>query len=136
MAEIDRLKSAFNIVVKYGFCSDCRWIFDSEACHKCDCYQNGVKLIKEAVELVYGDSSSMKHDDVKHGEWLGDGYNEAVYCSECKEEAPYESIYEEQFDYDWEENLVPCGYEEHKEYIRTKYCPYCGAKMDGGKQDE
>lgn len=74
--------------------------------------------------------------EVRHGEWLEDEYNETTYCSECKEEALYKSIFEEQFDYDWEENLVPCGYEEHKEYIRTKYCPYCGAKMDGGKQDE
>ena len=136
MAEIDRLESAFNIVVKYGFCSDCRRSFDSEVCHKCDCYQNGVKLIREAVELVSGDLSSIKHDDVKHGEWLEDEYNETVYCSECKEEALYKSIFEEQFDYDWEENLVPCGYEEHKEYIRTKYCPNCGAKMDGDTNDE
>lgn len=89
----------------------------------------------EAVELVSGDSSSMKHDDVKHGEWLEDEYNETVYCSECKEEALYESTFEEQFDYDWEENLVPCGYEEHREYIRTKYCPNCGSDMRGGKNE-
>ena len=74
--------------------------------------------------------------EVRHGEWLEDEYNETTYCSECKEEASYNSTFELQFDYDWEENLVPCGYEEHKEYIRTKYCPNCGAKMDGGKQDE
>ena len=74
--------------------------------------------------------------EVRHGEWLEDEYNETTYCSECKEEALYNSTFELQFDYDWEENLVPCGYEEHKEYIRTKYCPNCGAKMDGGKQDE
>ena len=74
--------------------------------------------------------------EVRHGEWLEDEYNETTYCSECKEEALYKSIFEEQFDYDWEENLVPCGYEEHKEYIRTKYCPNCGAKMDGDTNDE
>lgn len=74
--------------------------------------------------------------EVRHGEWLEDEYNETTYCSECKEEALYNSTFELQFDYDWEENLVPCGYEEHKEYIRTKYCPYCGAKMDGGTNDE
>ena len=74
--------------------------------------------------------------EVRHGEWLEDEYNETTYCSECKEEALYNSTFELQFDYDWEENLVPCGYEEHKEYIRTKYCPNCGAKMDGDTNDE
>ena len=74
--------------------------------------------------------------EIRHGEWLEDEYNETTYCSECKEEALYKSIFEEQFDYDWEENLVPCGYEEHKEYIRTKYCPNCGAKMDSDTNDE
>lgn len=74
--------------------------------------------------------------EVRHGKWLEDEYNETTYCSECKEEALYNSTFELQFDYDWEENLVPCGYEEHKEYIRTKYCPNCGAKMDGDTNDE
>ena len=74
--------------------------------------------------------------EIRHGEWLEDEYNETTYCSECKEEALYNSTFELQFDYDWEENLVPCGYEEHKEYIRTKYCPNCGAKMDGDTNDE
>lgn len=42
-------KIAFNIVVKYGFCGDCRWMLDSKQCHKCDCYQKAVKIIKEAL---------------------------------------------------------------------------------------
>lgn len=74
--------------------------------------------------------------EVRHGEWLEDEYNETTYCSECEKEALYNSTFELQFDYDWEENLVPCGYEEHKEYIRTKYCPNCGAKMGGDTNDE
>ena len=69
--------------------------------------------------------------EIRHGKWLEDEYDETMYCSKCKEEALYESTFELQFDYDWEENLVPCGYEEHRTYIRTKYCPHCGAKMDG-----
>ena len=59
--------------------------------------------------------------EVRHGKWVEDEYNETVYCSECKEEALYKSIFEEQFDYDWEKNLIPYGYEEHREYIKTKY---------------
>lgn len=42
-------KTAFDIVVKYGFCGDCRCVLDSKQCHKYDCYQNAVKIIKEVM---------------------------------------------------------------------------------------
>lgn len=70
--------------------------------------------------------------EVRHGEWVEDGYNDIpCVCLCCGAEAQYTSTFEETFDYDWEENLVPCGYEEIREYIRTPFCPNCGAKMDG-----
>ena len=49
--ETDRkkLESAFNIVVKYGFCQDCRWVFEDKHCLECGCYQDGAKIIKEAL---------------------------------------------------------------------------------------
>lgn len=73
--------------------------------------------------------------EVRHGEWIEDGYNDIpCVCSCCGAEAQYTSTFEETFDYDWEENLCSTGYEEIREYIRTPFCPNCGAKMDGGKE--
>lgn len=43
---------AFNIAIKYGFCSDCAWVLDKGHCHECDCYQNAVKVIRDALEKL------------------------------------------------------------------------------------
>lgn len=65
------------------------------------------------------------------GEWIEDGYtNRPCVCSHCVEEAYYKSVFEEKFDYDWDENLYSNGYEELREYIKSNYCPNCGAKME------
>ena len=85
----------------------------------------------DVVEIRHGKWLTADIVEIRHGKWLEDEYDETTYCSECKEEALYESTFELQFDYDWEENLVPCGYEEHRAYIKTKFCPNCGARMDG-----
>lgn len=72
---------------------------------------------------------------VRHAEWIEDGYDDfPCVCSYCGEEAPHESFFDPVFEYDYEENLQPRGYEENIEYIKTQYCPHCGAKMDGGRK--
>ena len=72
-----------------------------------------LKAIKDAPTVVA--------EPVRHGEWVGtdyDGYadgNPVYYlwqCSCCHEE--------------YERDGLPPWYD---------YCPNCGAKMDGGKQD-
>lgn len=46
------LQYAFDMVVKYDFCANCRWELGSKQCHKYDCYENGVKRIREALEIA------------------------------------------------------------------------------------
>ena len=66
------------------------------------------------------------------GEWIEDGYAEKpCVCSYCGEEAHYTSTFRETFDYDWEENLQSTGYEEIREYVKSNFCPNCGADMRG-----
>ncbi len=43
---------AFNIAIKYGFCSDCVQDLDEGRCHECDCYQSAVKVIRDALEKL------------------------------------------------------------------------------------
>lgn len=43
---------AFNIAIKYGFCRDCRLVFDKSHCHEYDCYQSAVKVIRDALEKL------------------------------------------------------------------------------------
>ena len=93
------------------------------------------EILAKAVDTVIDFIKQVPALDIApvvHARWIEDGYRGIpCVCSHCGEEAHYMSIFKEQFDYDWDENLVPCGYEEIREYIKSKSCPECGARMDG-----
>lgn len=55
----EKRQSAFNIVVYYGFCGNCRWHFEGKHCLECAYYQKGVKIIKEAL---FGDEAALATD--------------------------------------------------------------------------
>lgn len=56
-------------------------------------------------------------EEVKHGEWylLDECANEGVYCSVCHKKV-YKTDYANQ-------------------NVKSKYCPNCGAKMDGKRKE-
>lgn len=76
---------------------------------------NNVKILNYAryIISVLSDKERFPAADVepvRHGEWIEyTGYPHIIVCSEC----------------DW--GTLPC----EKDF---KYCPNCGAKMDGGKK--
>ena len=65
------------------------------------------------VEKIVGRQPTVDAEPVRHGRWIKGGYacGEAEWkCSECHE-------------IDWRTSIS-----------RFKYCPFCGAKMDGSAE--
>lgn len=62
---------------------------------------------------------------VVHGRWVHDDLGH-TYCSKCHERLPYIHCYSEEpcsdYDEEWDEEIPV-----------TRYCPHCGAKMNGGE---
>lgn len=90
-------------------------------CEKCLYNKNCQFLAAHKNADVEGCTAFDDKDDfvkVKHGHWvlLDDCANAGVYCSVC-----HKKVYKEQ-------------YANVKE--KSKFCPNCGAKMDGGKENE
>lgn len=61
---------------------------------------------------------------VRHGRWISltECANEGVYCSICKKKV-------------WKSDYAWCS-KRSRNKLRSNYCPNCGAKMDGGDNDE
>ena len=82
-------------------------------------YNHGVG---DSIAIIKN-APTIEAEPVKHGKWVkmsdADGYYYA--CSECGEELYREWIFDREFD------LFP----KKKTIDKTRYCPNCGAKMDG-----
>ena len=90
---------------------------------------NGNESLINGVETVLEYAENLPTADVaevKHGYWkdrYGDKYHNHLYeCSVCGKEALYE-FYKNELD-QWKERQA-----------LTLICPYCSAKMDGGKAE-
>lgn len=70
------------------------------------------------AKRVLADMAAADVAKVVHGKWylLDDCANAGLYCSVCSRR-----VHREEFAY---------------KKLRSKYCPHCGAKMDGGNKGE
>lgn len=69
--------------------------------------------LDKTVTAVYESAPAADVVEVRHGRWVDEKYvwqgQKSAKCNQCKKKTGY--------------------------YIQPKYCPSCGAKMDGGKDD-
>ena len=79
-------------------------------------------LIKDIKEYI-AEQPTIEAVEVKHGRWLrGSSYPHHIFCSVCY--ATYIPNDE-----------IPLWKSESYFNVPRNYCPYCGAKMDGGGDD-
>lgn len=71
-------------------------------------------LLARGLKAFIDDQPTIEAEPVRHGEWelIADCANEGVYCSNC-----HKKVYK-------------ADYANQK--LKSKRCPNCGAKMDGG----
>ena len=79
----------------------------------CRIYNEGVKATEDMIQAL----PTADVEVVRHGEWK----HECLECSVCKRNIS--EIYDA-------DSYMSYGIEDS-----LKYCPFCGAKMDGGKDE-
>lgn len=68
---------------------------------------------------------TIEAEPVRHGRWVVDDLGR-THCSMCGKRLPFFHCYSDEpcsdYDEEWDEEIP-----------QTRFCPNCGAKMDGGK---
>ena len=67
-----------------------------------------IALVREEIKL----RPSADVEPVRHGRWLSEGTG-----------------------YNWVHRCSVCGYKNGYVFDELNYCPYCGARMDGGNNE-
>ena len=104
-----------------AICGDCRSGYGGHCPHPCSvCHE--IECLRKQPTI---------EPDVRRGEWIEKppykdetvkGLEFQIVCSRCDQQNA--SI-------EFDENSVPIA----KTFYRTRFCPYCGARMDGGAEN-
>ena len=82
------------------------------------------------VKNLIQSAPTIDAEPVRHGEWLADIYNLETYETKT---VPYDGWHGDAY-------CSECGnyalLNSHEEDVDSKYCPECGAKMDGGRAND
>lgn len=76
----------------------------------------------EHCKLAIKAAPTIDAEPLRHGRWVDIGNNAGMRCSECRYKIRYKNGVK-----DVMSNHIPAGY--------YRYCPFCGAKMDGDKDE-
>lgn len=101
-------KQALKNKLRYCICAD----------SMCDTFYRITEIVEEAPTIN-------PDDLVKHGRWIED--RDTHKCSICGF-----GLFKDHIVYFMDGECVHKGYSP----FTLNYCPYCGAKMDGGKENE
>lgn len=77
--------------------------------------QGGECVLNFYMPKIIDDAPTIEAEPVRHGEWLDSGINGTVCCSLC---------------------MFTDFFAKQNRVMLFKYCPGCGARMDGDKNNE
>lgn len=96
-------------------------------CESCLCGEGSVNCLVCEIKGVLNDAPTVDAEPIRHGEWVlhgnDDDMGSTYFCSQCNFQLDSDLFYSGYEGGKWVENNV------------FKYCPNCGAKMDGERKE-